>query len=78
MLDVPAEEFAVAYIVDFKTVSTQGLESSPVADAFAGLRANEARSAEVEARRHHSRLLLRHQGRVLTGSVLDSGCGKPC
>ena len=29
--------------VDFVTVSTQGLESSPVADALAGLRANEAR-----------------------------------
>ena len=31
------------YTVDFKTVSTTGLESSPVADALAGLRANEAR-----------------------------------
>ncbi len=31
------------YIVDFGTVSTEGLESSPVADALAGLRANEAR-----------------------------------
>lgn len=30
-------------IVDFKEVSTAGLESSPVADALAGLRANEAR-----------------------------------
>src|SRR6476619_1576948 len=29
--------------VDFKTVSTAGLESSPVAAALAGLRANEAR-----------------------------------
>jgi hypothetical protein len=29
--------------VDFKNVSTVGLESSPVADALAGLRANEAR-----------------------------------
>jgi len=29
--------------VDFVTVSTAGLESSPVADALAGLRANEAR-----------------------------------
>ena len=29
--------------VDFQTVSTEGLESSPVADALAGLRANEAR-----------------------------------
>lgn len=30
-------------IVDFKNVSTAGLESSPVAEALAGLRANEAR-----------------------------------
>ena len=32
-----------AYAVDFNTVSTVGLESSPVAAALAGLRANEAR-----------------------------------
>jgi hypothetical protein len=31
------------YVVDFDTVSTVGLESSPVAGALAGLRANEAR-----------------------------------
>lgn len=31
------------YVVDFTTVSTVGLESSPVAPALAGLRANEAR-----------------------------------
>ena len=31
------------YLVDFNDVSTVGLESSPVADALAGLRANEAR-----------------------------------
>ena len=31
------------YTVDFEDVSTVGLESSPVADALAGLRANEAR-----------------------------------
>lgn len=30
-------------VVDFKKVSTVGLESSPVAEALAGLRANEAR-----------------------------------
>jgi hypothetical protein len=30
-------------MVDFSNVSTVGLESSPVADALAGLRANEAR-----------------------------------
>src|SRR5579871_1043054 len=33
----------MAYTVDFNTVSTVGLESSPVAGALAGLRANEAR-----------------------------------
>lgn len=33
----------MSYEVDFKTVSTVGVESSPVADALAGLRANEAR-----------------------------------
>lgn len=33
----------MAYEVDFKVVSTVGLESSPVAPALAGLRANEAR-----------------------------------
>ncbi|TLG72458.1 phage tail protein [Culicoidibacter larvae] len=33
----------MAYVVDFNEVSTIGLETSPVADALAGLRANEAR-----------------------------------
>lgn len=33
----------MSYVVDFSDVSTVGLESSPVADALAGLRANEAR-----------------------------------
>ena len=33
----------MAYDVDFTNVSTVGLESSPVAEALAGLRANEAR-----------------------------------
>lgn len=33
----------MAHEVDFTTVSTEGLESSPVAEALAGLRANEAR-----------------------------------
>src|SRR6201997_2650238 len=36
-------ECVVPYAVDFNTVSTVGLESSPVAAALAGLRANEAR-----------------------------------
>lgn len=33
----------MTYTVDFKTVSTVGLETSPVASALAGVRANEAR-----------------------------------
>jgi len=33
----------MSYVVDFVNVSTTGLESSPVAPALAGLRANEAR-----------------------------------
>lgn len=33
----------MSHVVDFRTVSTAGLESSPVPDALAGLRANEAR-----------------------------------
>ena len=33
----------MSYTVDFVDVSTVGVESSPVADALAGLRANEAR-----------------------------------
>jgi hypothetical protein len=33
----------MTYTVDFNSVSTVGLESSPVATALAGLRANEAR-----------------------------------
>jgi len=33
----------MTYVVDFDTVSEVGLESSPVAGALAGLRANEAR-----------------------------------
>ncbi|WP_138493582.1 phage tail protein [Paenibacillus pinistramenti] len=33
----------MSYIVDYKEVSAAGLESSPAAEALAGLRANEAR-----------------------------------
>jgi hypothetical protein len=39
----PAEGSLMPYAVDFRNVSTVGLESSPHADALAGLRANEAR-----------------------------------
>ena len=38
-----AEGSVMPYVVDYKNVSTVGLESSPHADALAGLRANEAR-----------------------------------
>ncbi|GGO84475.1 phage tail protein [Nocardioides phosphati] len=33
----------MSHVIDFVNVSTAGLESSPVAEALAGLRANEAR-----------------------------------
>ncbi len=33
----------MTYVIDFKNVSTVGLETSPVAESLAGLRANEAR-----------------------------------
>jgi hypothetical protein len=36
-------EVRVSQVVDFENVSTAGLESSPVPEALAGLRANEAR-----------------------------------
>src|SRR6266511_146786 len=44
-MDVPwgVRECIVPYTVDFNTVSTVGLESSPVPAALAGLRANDAR-----------------------------------
>src|SRR5881397_1864378 len=42
MSRTPTEEAKMG-TVDFVTVSTVGLESSPVAEALAGLRANEAR-----------------------------------
>ena len=41
----------MSYLVDFENVSTVGLESSPVAKALAGLRANEARY--FENKYHH-------------------------
>jgi len=41
--DSAFRECVMSYKVDFKDVSTTGLESSPVAPALAGLRANEAR-----------------------------------
>jgi hypothetical protein len=40
---INCSERKMSNTVDFKTVSTVGLESSPVSKALAGLRANEAR-----------------------------------
>jgi hypothetical protein len=42
-MDTKDRESEMSYEVDFVDVSTVGLESSPVAGALAGLRANEAR-----------------------------------
>src|SRR5512135_1193734 len=42
-MDWRVQEPIMPYAVDFNTVSTVGLESSPVRNALAGLRANEAR-----------------------------------
>ena len=42
-ISATARERVMSYVVDFNNVSTVGLESSPVAPALAGLRANEAR-----------------------------------
>ena len=40
---VPNQSNTMSHAIDFEEVSTVGLESSPVAPALAGLRANEAR-----------------------------------
>lgn len=42
-------------VVDFQAVSTVGLESSPVAEALSGLRANEARYFKNKAIGIHAR-----------------------
>jgi len=62
----------VAYLVDFEQVSTTGLESSPVAEALAGLRAHEARYYMGKYRHpfvtvpaHESRHLIEYVNRIL-------------
>lgn len=74
-------------VVDFVTVSTEGLESSPVADALAGLRANEARyfrnkydhaftthaAAEVpDLVEYVARVLREERGIVIASPVLEA------
>ncbi|MBU2666048.1 phage tail protein [Actinoplanes bogorensis] len=77
----------MAYAVDFATVSTVGLESSPVAEALAGLRANEARyfknkyghvfttepaSEAAEAVAWVSRILEQERGIVIAARPLEA------
>jgi hypothetical protein len=74
-------------VVDFTNVSTEGLESSPVADALAGLRANESRyyknkydydfavgpaSEETEAIDLVSRVLREERDIVIASSPLQA------
>ncbi|SEA68291.1 phage tail protein [Leifsonia sp. 21MFCrub1.1] len=75
------------YAVDFENVSTVGLESSPVADALAGLRANEARyfrnkydhvftvgsaDEEKEAVDRVARVLKEERGIVIASPALEA------
>jgi hypothetical protein len=74
------------YVVDFENVSTVGLDSSPVAKALAGLRANEARyfknkydhvftvtsaSEEPETLAWVSRVLADERGLVISARPLE-------
>jgi hypothetical protein len=74
------------YVVDFENVSTAGLESSPVAEALAGLRANEARyyknkyghvftvspaSEEPETLDRVNRILADERGLVISARPLE-------
>ncbi|WP_431247781.1 phage tail protein [Leifsonia xyli] len=75
------------YVVDFENVSTVGLESSPVADALAGLRANEARyfrnkyghvftvgtaEEEADAVERVARILEEERGIVIASPALEA------
>lgn len=77
----------MSYVVDFVTVSTEGLESSPHAEALAGLRANEARyfrnkydhvfttepAAEVPALVEYvARILREERGIEISSPVLEA------
>ena len=58
----------MSYVVDFTDVSTVGLESSPVATALAGLRANEAR----ETIDWVSRILQEERGLTIAARPLEA------
>lgn len=77
------------YVVDFKEVSTIGLESSPVMNALAGLRANEARyfntkykhaftvlsvDESQEALEYVNNILKEERDIVFTAKPLETSC----
>ena len=77
----------MSYVVDFESVSSVGLESSPVAQALAGLRANEARyfknkydhvftvepaSRAKDAVGYVQRILREEQGLVISSRPLEA------
>jgi hypothetical protein len=77
----------MASVVDFENVSTAGLESSPVAAALAGLRANEARyfmnkyrhpftvvpaSKSRETLDYVNRILAEERGLVIASKALET------
>jgi hypothetical protein len=77
----------MSYIVDFNNVSTVGLESSPVKEALAGLRANEAHyfmnkykheftvvpaSESQEALDYVNRILKEERGIVIAAKPLET------
>ena len=77
----------MSYAVDFVEVSTVGLESSPVAAALAGLRANEARyfknqydhlftvdpaADALDVIRRVHRILLKERGIVIGSPALEA------
>ena len=64
----------MAYIVDFKNVSTIGLESSPVAEALSGLRANEARYF-MNKYKHEFMVVPATEGQeIIDNSSISHGC----
>jgi hypothetical protein len=79
----------VPKVVDFQNVSVAGLESSPVAEALAGLRANEARyfmnkykhaftvvpaSESQDTLDHVSRILKDERGIAFAAKPLETSC----
>jgi hypothetical protein len=63
----------MSYVVDFTSVSTIGLGSSPVAPALAGLRANEARYFKNKYGRDFT-VQPASEARELAGTIRGSFC----